>query len=103
MSSTTNAVEVVKTYLELISQDEKSVKIEQLKIEAQRASISVQTDIMELNSAIATKKIELSRLKRCVPYSVRAEYEVSLQITDLEDKLEFCQNIKSERFSDVSI
>ena len=91
------------TYLELISQDEKEVKVEALKIEAQRASIGVQTVVLELNGKISLAKIALSAAKKRVPYSVQAEYDASQDLERLEAKLEFAKTIKDERFSDVTI
>ena len=91
------------TYLELISQDEKAVKKEGLGIRAQEASIEVQKEIMNLNSAIAKKSNVLKAAKRQVPYNVNAEYTVTKELIELENKLEFVQDIKKERFSDVSI
>jgi hypothetical protein len=91
------------TYLELISQDEKAVKIEGLKIEAQRASIGVQTVVLELNGKISLAKIALSAAQKRVPYSVQAEFEAVQSLESLEAKLAFAKTIKDERFSDVTI
>jgi len=104
MSNTRPATAVAKpTYLELISQDEKEVKIEGLKIEAQRASIGVQTVVLELNGKISLAKIALSAAQKRVPYSVQAEFDAVQALESLESKLEFAKTIKDERFSDVTI
>ena len=100
MSNTTVAK---PTYLELISKDEKTVKVEALKIEAQRASIGVQTVVLELNGKISLAKIALSAAQKRVPYSVQAEYDAAQDLERLEAKLEFAKTIKDERFSDVTI
>lgn len=97
------AVVAKPTYLELISQDEKAVKVEALKIEAQRASIGVQTVVLELNGKISLAKIALSAAQKRVPYSVQAEYDAAQDLERLEAKLEFAKTIKDERFSDVTI
>lgn len=91
------------TYLELISQDEKQVKSEALQIKAQEASIEVQREIMNLNSQIAQKKSAINAAQRQIPYSVKTEYKLTTELEKLEDALEFAQEVKSERFSDVSI
>jgi len=97
------AVVAKPTYLELISQDEKAVKIEALKIEAQRASIAVQTVVLELNGKISLAKIALSATQKRVPYSVQAEFEAVQALEVLEARLAFAKEIKDERFSDVTI
>lgn len=91
------------TYLQFISQDEKSVKKEGLAIRAQEASIEVQKEIMGLNSSIAKKTNVLLAAKRQVPYNVSSEYTVTNELIELKAKLAFVQAIKKERFSDVSI
>ena len=103
MSNTTTTPVAKPTYLELISQDEKTIKVEALRIEAQRASISVQTTIMELNSNISIGTMELAKVQRQVPYSVQAEFEIEQRLELLRKRLAFAQTIKAERFSDVTI
>lgn len=101
MSNTTTPA--VPTYLELISQDEKTVKIEALRIEAQRASIAVQTSIMELGSKIADVKMGIAAAQRRAPYSVKAEYDATKVLEELEAALAFAKKIKDTRFTDVTI
>lgn len=91
------------TYLQLISKDEKEVKVESLKIKAQEASIEVQREIMNLNSQLAKSKSALTAVKRSVPYDVKKELMVVETIESLEAKLAYVQKVKEERFSDVSI
>lgn len=104
MSTATETTVVAPvTYLELISQDEKAVKREGLAIRAQEASIEVQKEIMNLNSAIAKAKNVLVAAKRQVPYNVNSEYLATNSLTELEAKLKFVKAIKTVRFSDVTI
>ncbi len=91
------------TYLQLISQDEKTQKTEALQIRAQEASLDVQREIMNLNAQIASKKNDLFGVQRQFPYNVKNEYKVCADIDKLEEALAFAQEIKKVRFSDVSI
>lgn len=91
------------TYLALISQDEKQAKKESLNIKAQEASIDVQREIMDLNSQIAQKKSAISAAQRQIPYNVKNEYKLTVDLARLQEALEFTQEIKKTRFSDVSI
>ena len=91
------------TYLQLISQDEKAVKIEGLHIKAQEASLEVSREIMNLKSSIAKKSTEVAALKRQIPYDVRAEYKASNELSELTNRLEFALAIKAERFADATI
>lgn len=93
----------VPTYLNLISQDEKKVKSEALKIKAQEASIEVQREIMNLNSQIAQKISAIAAAQRQIPYNVKQEFKLTVELTKLKEALEFTKTIKEERFSDVSI
>lgn len=92
-----------KTYLSIISQDEKAAKKEGLKITAQEASIGVQTEVMKLNSAIAKLKTQLVKVSRQVPYNVNSVFEVHTSIENLEEKLKFVKNINDTLFTDVTI
>jgi hypothetical protein len=91
------------TYLQLISQDEKTQKTEALQIKAQEASIEVQREIMNLNSQIAQKKSAIVAAQRQIPYDVKSEFKLTSELARLEEALEFTQDIKKSRFSDVSI
>jgi len=91
------------TYLSLISQDEKTVKKAELQIRAQEASIEVQREIMNLNSQIASANNALAKAQRQVPYCVKTEYNLTSKLNSLNEALDFTQEIKETRFSDVSI
>lgn len=91
------------TYYELISQDEKTIKSEQLKIDAQKASIAVQTEIMKLNQQIAIANNELNKVQRAIPYSIVSEYKAVEDIEILQERLDFAKDIMEVRFSDVTI
>ena len=92
-----------ETYLALISKDEKAIKREELSIKAQEASIEVQREIMNLNSQIAAKKSQIVAAKRQIPYNVKQEYKLTVELAKLEDALAFTKTIKEERFSDITI
>ena len=87
------------TYLELISQDEKAVQKESLKLKAQEAALELNREIVK----ISQKQAEIAKLQRCIPYSVAAEYTANFQLSILEDQLDFAKTVKEERFSDASI
>lgn len=91
------------TYFQLISQDEKAAKTEQLKLKAQEAGLEVSKELFALNSELAKSKSELAACKKRIPYSVLSEYNVSKRITDLEEKIKFVTAIRDERFSDATI
>ena len=91
------------TYLELISKDEKEVKIEGLKIKAQEANLEVSRDIMNLKADIAAKSAQLTASQRQIPYSVSAEYRITKELAELQSRLDFATKIKSERFADAQI
>ena len=91
------------TYFEFISQDEKTVKIEALKLKAQEAGLEVTKELFTLNSELAKAKSELALAKKRIPYSVLAEYQITSRIEDLEAKIKFVTAIKTERFSDATI
>lgn len=91
------------TYLELISKDEKAVKIESLTYEAQKANLALSKEIMEFKSTIANKKSLLASAQRQIPYVVGTEYTIAKEIEILEAKLAFAEKIKAERFSDAQI
>jgi septal ring factor EnvC (AmiA/AmiB activator) len=105
MATAKTTTEEVKnpTYFQLISQDEKTIKSEQLKIDAQKASIAVQTEIMKLNQQLAIATNDLNRVKRAIPYSITAEYKATEEIEILEERLDFAKDIMDSRFSDVTI
>lgn len=94
---------VEKTYLELISQDKKEVKAAEYLEAAQKASLSTQTDIVKLNSEIATAKTRLAKAKSLIPYSAIGEYKATKTVADLEEQLEFVKSVYSSRFTDAAI
>lgn len=102
-TATETTVNTNPTYLQLISQDEKAVKIEGLHIKAQEASLEVSRDIMNLKSGIAKKQSALAAVQRQIPYSVGTEYTLTQEIAELQTKLDFAVQIKETRFSDATI
>lgn len=97
------ATEKKPTYLQLISQDEKTVQKETLKLTAQEAGLELNRQIFNLTVKISQKEAELAKLQRQIPYSVAAEYAATIEITQYKDQLEFAKVIKEERFADASI
>jgi hypothetical protein len=91
------------TYLELISKDEKSVKVEALKLKAQEAGLEVTREIFNIKTRISNKNNELVSAQRAMPYSVAKEYAITKEVAELQAQLEFVQAIKEERFSDAAI
>ena len=98
----TNA-QTPQTYLQLISQDEKTAKVEALKLKAQEAGLALNQEIFNLTVSISKKKSEIVQLQKAIPYSVAAEYLATKALAELEERLEFTQTVKSERFGDATI
>ena len=105
MSNNNNAVTqtVAPTYLELISRDEKVVQKENLKITAQEAALVVSKEVLALRSEEAVLKGELEKVKRSVPYSLSAEWNVAQKLFKVQERLVFANEIKDSRFSDATI
>jgi len=101
MANTATPVQV--TYLQLISKDEKEQKVEGLKIKAQEANLEVSRSIMNLKADIASKTSQLLAVQRQIPYSVSTEYAVTKELTELNAKLAFAEEIKATRFADAQI
>lgn len=91
------------TYLELISRDEKVVQKENLKITAQEAALVVSKEVLALRSEEAVLKSELEKVKRSVPYSLSAEWNVAQKLVKVQERLVFANSIKDTRFSDATI
>ena len=91
------------TYLELISRDEKVVQKENLKITAQEAALVVSKEVLALRSEEAVLKSELEKVKRSVPYSLSAEWNVAQKLVKVQERLVFANEIKDSRFSDATI
>ena len=94
---------VAPTYLELISRDEKVVQKENLKITAQEAALVVSKEVLALRSEEAVLKGELEKVKRSVPYSLSAEWNVAQKLVKVQERLVFANDIKDTRFSDATI
>ena len=100
-ATTTNTT--APTYLELISRDEKVVQKENLKITAQEAALVVSKEVLALRSEEAVLKSELEKVKRSVPYSLSAEWNVAQKLVKVQERLVFANEIKDSRFSDATI
>lgn len=99
-----NTVETTPvTYLQFISQDEKSVKVEALKLTAQEAALNLNKDLFDLTSSLSKARASLYKAQRAIPYSVQVEYKITKEISELETRIAFVNEIKAERFSDASI
>lgn len=90
------------TYLKRISQDDKTVKKENLKLTAQEASLEISREILATNSNISKLKIALDKANRQIPFDVNQIYKVTNAITAQEEKLAFITKIKEEDFSDAT-
>lgn len=91
-----------KTYLELISQDEKTILKEDLKLKAQEANLEISREVLNITKAINVKKSEVEKLKRAIPYSAANEYVASQQLAELEKRLAFLEEVKNKRFTDLN-
>lgn len=95
--------ETKPTYLQLISQDEKTVQKESLKLKAQEAGLELNRQIFNLTVKVSQKEAEIAKLQRQIPYSVAAEYVATKELEEFKVQLKFAQTVKEERFADVSI
>ena len=86
------------SYLEMISQDEKKIKKEQLEFKAKEAQHNVDMTILETEKKIYSLKTELEEAKRAVPYDVSKEIELVNEIEGLEASLEKAKAIREERW-----
>ena len=102
-ATATTANTTALTYLELISRDEKVVQKENLKITAQEAALVVSKEVLALRSEEAVLKSELEKVKRSVPYSLAAEWNVAQKLAKVQERLVFANEIKDSRFSDATI
>ena len=102
-ATATTANTTTPTYLELISRDEKVVQKENLKITAQEAALVVSKEVLALRSEEAVLKSELEKVKRSVPYSLSAEWNVAQKLVKVQGRLVFANSIKDTRFSDATI
>ena len=96
-------MEQQKTYLKLISQEEKDVKKELLTIKAKESSLELDKDILEISVKISGLKSEIEKAKRAIPYSVRAEFELQKKLNRLEEAYEFAKEVKETRFANVNL
>jgi len=103
-TQTTEVTEVKQpTYFQLISQDEKTVQKESLKITAQEAALELNREILNLSVKIGRKETEITKLQRQIPYSVVAEYVATAELAFYNEQLEFAKKVKEERFADTQI
>lgn len=92
-----------ETYLELISQDEKEAKVENLKIIAQRALLKLNEEKLSIKGKIAEKESEIKSYQRQIPYDYMKELIATTELEVFNKKLEFIEKIISERFKDATI
>lgn len=92
-----------ETYLELISQDEKEAKVENLKIIAQRALLKLNEEKLSIKGKIAEKEAEIKSYQRQIPYDYMKELIATTELEVFNKKLEFIEKIISERFKDATI
>lgn len=91
------------TYLEMISQDEKSQKSAENKIQAQQQALTLDKAIFDLGVELNRAKVALETSKKAKTYSVFTEFTLVKTIKDLEEQLSFARNIKKERFFDAEV
>lgn len=97
------ATSSANTYLKLISQDEKKAKQGQLKLEAQKAYITVQNDVMKLKQSLFNLGGQLEAAKRAIPYNMQNEFKISENIATEQARLDFATAIMTDRFADAAV
>jgi len=95
MSKATNTS---SKYIDLISQDAKAEKQEELQFAAEDAALSVQSSINETKKALSRAKRDLTKAAKAMPYSLEAEIEARQLVTELTEGLALAQTIQKERF-----
>nr|DAE86568.1 MAG TPA: hypothetical protein [Caudoviricetes sp.] len=92
-----------ETYLELISQDEKEAKVENLKIVAQRALLRLNEEKLSVKGKIAEKEADIRTFQKQIPYDYLKELVAVTELEVLNKKLTFIEKVIKERFSDATI
>lgn len=92
-----------ETYLELISQDEKEAKVENLKLIAQRAHLRLNEEKLSLKEQIAEKEADIKYFQKQIPYDYLKELIAATELEVLNKKLAFIEKVIKERFSDATI
>lgn len=92
-----------ETYLELISQDEKEAKVENLKIVAQRALLRLNEEKLSVKGKIAEKEADIRTFQKQIPYDYLKELIAVTELEVLNKKLAFIEKVIKERFSDATI
>lgn len=92
-----------ETYLELISQDEKEAKVENLKLIAQRAHLRLNEEKLSLKGQIAEKEADIKHFQKQIPYDYLKELIAATELGVLNKKLAFIEKVIKERFSDATI
>ena len=92
-----------ETYLELISQDEKEAKVENLKIVAQRALLRLNEEKLSVKGKIAEKEADIRAFQKQIPYDYLKELIAVTELEVLNKKLAFIEKVIKERFSDATI
>lgn len=92
-----------ETYLELISQDEKEAKVENLKIVAQRALLRLNEEKLSVKGKIAEKEADIRAFQKQIPYDYFKELVAVTELEVLNKKLTFIEKVIKERFSDATI
>lgn len=92
-----------KTYLAMISQDEKTKASQELLLTAQNVNLELGQSILKLKTQISSLSIKIERLKSAIPYNYKEEYGAVLTKKQLEEELAFLEKVRTERFSDAII
>ena len=92
-----------ETYLELISQDEKEAKVENLKIVAQRALLRLSEEKLSVKGKIAEKEADIRGFQKQIPYDYLKELVAVTELEVLNKKLAFIEKVIKERFSDSTV
>lgn len=103
MSQTVDKVSTEKTYLQMISQDEKTKAKQELLLTAQNANLELGQHILRLKTQISSLAMKIERMKCEIPYNYKEEYGATLIKKQLEEELNFVEKVRGDRFKDATI
>ena len=97
------AREEMKTYLQIISKDEKETQKENLMGYAQKAKLGLDTDILAIKESIANLKSKITVAKSSFPFKIEVVYGLTMQLEEAEAFLAFAKEAQTTYFRDITI